>query len=135
MSKHSRNNKSERRAILWGYIYRYSVIAVLFLIVGIVFAIGELFQIENLGIILFLSLGITFILLGGHDIIGAILEWKYLLVSIQLYNRHYDSGDMINPRRAWTKYEKRQMIGTGIIGIILGIALTVITILAILGIL
>ena len=45
------------------------------------------------------------------------------------------SRDAIKPRRSWKTYEKKQMIGSGIVLIVFGLAATILTILLMLEIL
>ena len=75
---------------------------------------------EIQGFVTFLSAGITMFCVGVYDIIGTVLEFKHVLVSLQLTS--HIPFQNINPRRDWTKSEKREYIGVGIIFIILGLA-------------
>ena len=138
MGKHSRNNKYERKIIIWAQIYRYSPILGILLPALFFLIIEKLFKTENaiIGFIPIFAFGTVPILWGCYTIIGAALEWKHVQVSLQLsHNYRRYRKESIKPRRGWTKNEKRDMIGVGIIFVILGIALTVITILSILEIL
>lgn len=71
------------------------------------------------GFVIFLSAGIAMFGIGTYDIIGTVFEFKHILVSLQLA-RHIPFQN-INPRRDWTKTEKREYIGIGIIFVILGL--------------
>lgn len=139
MGKHSRYNRSERKILLWANIHRYSpILSILFSVLLFLF-IYKICKIENfiLSCIPFFVICAVPTLWGCYTIIGAILEWKHIRVSLQLSNNRHPAywKDAVNPHRAWTPKEKRDMIGVGIISVILGIALIVMIILGILGIL
>ncbi|MBQ8495937.1 MAG: hypothetical protein IJ489_00575 [Clostridia bacterium] len=132
MGKHSRHNKEDRRAIICGHLYRHAILIVPLIMVLIILIFDKLFQIKNAGDIMLLFMGISFIFFGCYDIIGTILEWKHILVSMQIFSH---SRDAINPRRSWTMYEKKQMIGSGIVLIVSGLAVIVLTVLMLWGVL
>ena len=138
MGKHSRYNRSERKILLWANIHRYSpILGILFSVLLFLF-IYKICKIENfiLSCIPFFVICTVPTLWGCYTIIGAALEWKHVQVSLQLsHNYRRYRKESIKPRRGWTKNEKREMIGVGILFIILGIALIVMIILGILGIL
>ena len=71
------------------------------------------------------------ICVGAYEIIGTVLEFKHSLVSLQL-TRHNSS---INLRKGWTKSEKREYIGAGIVFVVAGLASTTIFALIHFGIL
>lgn len=122
MKKGTSYARKERQAITFGYVWRWGSIAMILLIPAIVFGICNLVNIEPQiqGFVTFLSAGIAMFCVGIYDIIGTVLEFQHILVSLQLA-RHTPFQD-INPRRAWTKSEKRAHIGIGIIYVILGFA-------------
>ena len=128
MKKGASYSKKERQVITFGYLWRWGSIVIILLIPAIVFGICNLVNVEskNQGFVTFLSAGITMFCVGTYDIIGTVFEFKHILISLQLA-RHRPFQN-INPRRDWTKSEKRDYIGVGIIFVILGLAF--ITILA-----
>ena len=128
MKKGTSYSKKERRTITFGYLWRWGSIVIVLLIPAIVFGICNLVNTEPKiqRFVTFLSAGITMFCVGVYDIIGTVLEFKHVLVSLQLTN--HIPFQNINPRRDWTKSEKREYIGTGIIFVIVGLAsLTVFT--------
>ncbi|MBQ8772265.1 MAG: hypothetical protein IJZ28_03585 [Clostridia bacterium] len=115
-------SKKERRAITFGYLWRWGSILIMLLIPAIVFGICNLVNTEpkTQRLVSFLSAGIAMFCVGVYDIIGTVLEFKHVLVSLQLAYRIPFQN--INPRRDWTKSEKEEYIGVGIIFIIFGLA-------------
>ena len=135
MKKGSSYSKKERQVITMGYLWRWGSIVIILLIPAIVFGVCNLVNIEPKiqGFVTFLSVGITMFCVGAYCIIGTVLEFKHILVSLQLaYHIPYQN---INPRRDWTKSEKREYIGIGIIFVILGLAFVTIIILTQFGVL
>ena len=122
MKKGTSYSKKERRAITFGYLWRWGSIVIILLIPSIAFGICNLVNTEPeiQGFVTFLSAGIAMFCVGTYDIIGTVLEFKHILVSSQLATKIPFQN--INPRRGWTKSEKREYIGVGIIFIILGLA-------------
>ena len=138
MGKHSRYNKYERKIIIWAQIYRYSYFGGILLPILLSLLIEKIIKTENVinGFIPLFAFASNPVLWGCYTVIGAALEWKHVQVSLQLsHNYRRYRKESIKPRRGWTKNEKRDMIGVGILFIILGIALIVMIILGILGIL
>ena len=135
MKKGPYYSKKERRAITFGYLWRWGSIVIMLLIPAIVFGICNLVNTEPeiQGFFTFLSAGITMFCVGVYDIIGTVLGFKHVLVSLQLTN--HIPFQNINPRRDWTKSEKRENIGVGIIFVILGLAVIAIFTLIQFGIL
>ena len=135
MKKGASYSKKERRVITMGYLWRWGSIVIILLIPAIAFGICNLVnaQPEIQGFVTFLSAGIAMFCVGTYDIIGTVLEFKHILVSSQLASNIPFQN--INPRRGWTKSEKREYIGVGIIFIILGLAFITIFTLAQFGIL
>ena len=122
MKKGTSYSKKERRVITMGYLWRWGSIVIILLIPAIAFGICNLVNTEPeiQGFVTFLSAGIAMFCVGTYDIIGTVLEFKHILVSSQLATKIPFQN--INPRRGWTKSEKREYIGAGIIYIILGLA-------------
>ena len=122
MKKGTSYSKKERRVITMGYLWRWGSIVIILLIPAIAFGICNLVNTEPeiQGFVTFLSAGIAMFCVGTYDIIGTVLEFKHILVSSQLATKIPFQN--INPRRGWTKSEKREYIGVGIIFIILGLA-------------
>ena len=122
MGNRTSYSKKEQQVIILGYLWRWGSIVIMLLIPAIVFGICNLVNTEPeiQGFVTFLSAGITMFCVGVYDIIGTVLEFKHVLVSLQL-TCHFPFQN-INPRRDWTKSEKREYIGVGIIFIILGLA-------------
>ena len=135
MKKGTSYSKKERRTITFGYLWRWGSIVIMLLIPAIVFGICNLLNTEPeiQGFVTFLSAGITMFCVGVYDIIGAVLEFKHVLVSRQLASKNPFTN--INPRRGWTKSEKREYIGGGILSIILGLAIITIFTLVQFGVL
>ena len=135
MKKGTSYSRKERQVITLGYLWRWGSIVIILLIPAIVFGICNLVNTkpEIQGLVTFLSAGITMFCVGVYDIIGTVLEFKHVLVSLQLAS--HIPFQNINPRRDWTKSEKREYIGVGIIFIILGLAFITIFTLAQFGIL
>ena len=122
MKKGTSYSKKERRVITMGYLWSWGSIVIILLIPAIAFGICNLVNTEPeiQGFVTFLSAGIAMFCVGTYDIIGTVLEFKHILVSSQLATKIPFQN--INPRRGWTKSEKREYIGVGIIFIILGLA-------------
>ena len=135
MKKGTSYSKKERRVITMGYLWSWGSIVIILLIPAIAFGICNLVNTEPeiQGFVTFLSAGIAMFCVGTYDIIGTVLEFKHILVSSQLATKIPFQN--INPRRGWTKSEKREYIGVGIIFIILGLAFITIFTLAQFGIL
>lgn len=125
-------SKRERRVITLGYLCRWGVLGIIFLIPTIVFQICKLFNMEpqTQGFITILSVGITILGYGIYNIIGAVFEFKHVLVALQLANRR-----SANPRKNWSKSDKRENIGVGIIFAVLGLAIIILYTLAQFGVL
>ena len=122
MKKGASYSKKERQVITLGYLWRWGSIVIILLIPALVFGICNLANTEPQiqGLVTFLSAGITMFGVGVYEIIGTVLEFKHLLVSLQLAS--LTPFQNINPRRDWTKSEKREYIGVGIILVILGLS-------------
>ena len=135
MKKGTSYSKEERRVIICGYLWRWGSIVITLLIPVIVLGICNLVNTEPeiRGLVAALSAGIAMFCVGVYNIIGAALEFKHVLVSSQLAS--HIPFQNINPRRDWTKSEKRENIGIGIIFVILGLAVITIFTLAQFGIL
>ena len=128
MKKGTSYSKKERRAITFGYLWRWGSSVIILLIPAIVFGICNLVNTEPKiqSFAALLSMSITMLCIGIYDIIGTVLEFKHVLISLQLASRNPFKD--VNPRREWTKSEKREYIGIGIIFVIVGLAsLTVFT--------
>ena len=126
-------HNKENRIILLGYLWRWGSIALIILVPMIVFGICELLNASSntLAISLSLSFGLTFLGIGVYEIIGTALEFKHFLVSLQLAS-HYALN--INPRRGWTKSDKKEGFCLGITSSVIGVAALVIGVLSICGI-
>ena len=126
MKKGPSYSKRERRIISLGYLWRWGSIAVILIIPVIAFGICSLFNIpeQTNGYILFLFAGITMLCIAVYEIVGTVLGLKHLLVALQLM--YHLPAQSLNPRRDWTKAEKREYIGIGIIFAALGIAIIII---------
>lgn len=61
------------------------------------------------------------ICVGVYNIIGTAFEFKHILVSLQL--TIHSPFRNINPRRSFTKSEKKEYIAVGVIFAILGVAI------------
>ncbi len=122
MKKGTSYSKKEQQVITLGCLWRWGSIAIIFIIPAIIFGICSLFNIPGAtkGYIACLSAGITMLCVAIYEIVGTVLGFKHLLVALQLtYNIPLKN---VNPRKDWTKSEKREYIGVGIIFIILGLA-------------
>ncbi len=80
------------------------------------------------GFISFLSFGIATLLVGMYEIIGTIFEFKHILVSLQIASLK-NPLNSINPRKRWSKKQKTEGIGSGIIFAVLGLAIIVVAVL------
>lgn len=112
-------HKNEEHIIKLGYLWHYGTIALYVLIPLTIIGICELTgaSSDTFILILGLSWGIAFLCTGIYQIIGSTLEYKHILVSIQLFTHKPFN---VNPRREWSKSEKKQSYGIGIIFVILG---------------
>lgn len=135
MGKGTSYSRKERQVIRLGFLWRWGSIAMILLVPAITFVICNLLNTEpeTQGFVAVLSAGITMLCVGTYDIIGTVLEFRHILVSLQLAS--HIPFQNINPRRDWTKSEKREQIGVGIIFVILGSAIITIFTLIQLGIL
>ncbi|MBQ7374551.1 MAG: hypothetical protein IJW61_01070 [Clostridia bacterium] len=134
MKKGSNYSKREQRIILLGYLWRWGCILIVLLIPAITIGICQLFdvtvKIKGFAALLF---GISMLLVGVYDIVGTALEFKHILVSLQLmYRRPFPN---VNPRRGWTKSEKKEYITIGIIFAVLGLLMIIVFVLQQLGVL
>ena len=134
MKKGPSYSKRERRIISLGYLWRWGSIAVILIIPAIAFGICSPLNIpeQTKGYIVFLSAGITMLCVAVYEIVGTVLGLKHLLVALQLM--YHLPAQRLNPRRDWTKSEKREYIGIGIFFATLGIAIIIILALMHLGI-
>ena len=123
MKKVSYYSRKERRTIRLGYLWFFGSIASIFLFPAVAFCVCNLLNLEPKTQILFayLTLGITMFCVGAYDIIGTLLEFKHILVS-SLLSLHTLFPN-INPKRNWTKSEKRDYIIIGIVFVFLGVAI------------
>ena len=121
MGKRTSYSKKEQQVITLGYLWRWGSIAMILLVPAIAFVICNLLNTEpdTQGFVAFFSAGFTMLCVGTYDIIGTVFEFKHILVSLQLAS--HIPFQNINPRRAWTKSEKREHIGVGIVFVILGL--------------
>lgn len=135
MKKDSYYSKSERLTIKLGYLWRWGSIGIMLLVPAITFGICGLLDIESetQRFITFMSAGVTFFCVGIYDIIGTILGFKHILVSLQLAT--HIPFQSINPRRGWLKSEKKEQICVGIFFVIIGVAIIIIFTLMQFGIL
>ena len=123
-------HNKEDRIIALGYLWRWGSIALMIIVPLTAFIICELLNVASrtLGIALFLSWGLTVLCIGAYQIIGTALEFKHILVSLQLATHHALN---INPRRGWNKSDKKDGFGVGIIFVALGLSLLIFALLTI----
>gem|GEM_PF-2093108 len=128
-------SKREKRAITLGYLWRWGSLAVLILLPALVFGICNLLNIEPKTqiYVTFLFAGITMLCVGTYEMIGALLGFKHLLVSLQLAS--HMPFQTVNPKRGWSKSERREVTGSGVIFVLLGSAFIICFTLMHLGIL
>ena len=126
-------HNKEDRIIRLGYLWRWGSIALMILVPMTVFGICELLNASSntVTISLFLSWGLTFLGIGVYEIIGTALEFKHVLVSLQLCSHHTSN---VNPRRDWNKSDKKTGFGIGILTAIIGLIQFILAILVISGI-
>ena len=131
MKKFSSYSKRENRIIELGYFWHWGSIVITFLIPAITFWICNLLNTDPKaqGLLTSLSAGIIMVCIGAYEIIGTVLEFKHLLVSLQLAT--HIPFQNINPKRAWTKAEKRDYICIGTIFLIIGLSIITISLVAI----
>lgn len=134
MKKRASYSKKEQHIITLGYLWRWGSIAIILIVPAIVLGICELLTIEpeTERFIVYMSGAITMLCVGVYEIVGTALEFKHLLVALQLtYHVPYHK---VNAKRDWRKEEKREYIGVGIIFAVLALAAIVIFTLIQLGI-
>ena len=135
MKKGSNYSKREQRIITLGYLWRWGSILIVLLIPAIYIGICQLFGVTGRvhGFVTVLLFGISMLLVGVYEIVGTALEFKHILVSLQLM--HHPPLQNINPRRNWTKSEKKEYITIGITFSVIGFAIIIIFVLQWLGVL
>jgi len=119
-------------AIMLGYLWRWGAIILIFVIPIFVFKICKMIGIASAiqSVSYMFSMGVLLFYYGIHHIIGAIFEFKHILVASQLANRQEP-----NPRRSWTDAEKTENISCGIIFVVIGAGMTICCLLYVFGIL
>lgn len=80
--------------------------------------------------LLLLSFPVSFIMTGLFDLLGGIFKWKGALCAVQSM-----CHQKMDPRKSWTPHQRREMIGVGIVFIVLGAAFLLVILLRILGVL
>ena len=135
MKKGSNYSKREQRIITLGYLWRWGSIFIVLLIPTIYLGICQLFGVTGRvhGFVGGLLFGISMLLVGVYDIVGTALEFKHILVSLQLMTR--SPFPNVNPRKEWTKSEKKEYITIGIMFAVIGFAMIIIFVLQWLGVL
>jgi hypothetical protein len=73
------------------------------------------------------------LLVGVYEIIGTVLEFKHILVSLQLMRPAPFQN--ISPRRDWTKSKKKESITIGITFAVIGFSIIIMFVLQWLGVL
>ena len=134
MKKGSNYSKREQRIITLGYLWRWGSILIVLLIPAIYIGICQLFGVTGRvhGFVGGLLFGISMLLVGVYDIVGTALEFKHILVSLQLMTR--SPFPNVNPRKEWTKSEKKEYITIGIMFAVIGFAMIIIFVLQWLGV-
>ena len=109
--------QEELDIIRLGYLWGYGRLILGFIFPAIFSVVTQIFNnIEYYW--LYISWGSYILFIGIYDIIGALLEFKHVLVSLQLaYHQKPD------PRSTWTKSEKREYIFVGIFFVVYGFLL------------
>ena len=135
MKKGSNYSKREQRIIALGYLWRWGSILIVLLIPAIYIGICQLFGVTGRvhGFVGGLLFGISMLLVGVYDIVGTALEFKHILVSLQLMTR--SPFPNVNPRKEWTKSEKKEYITIGIMFAVLGLLMIIVFVLQWLGVL
>ena len=135
MKKGSNYSKREQRIITLGYLWRWGSILIVLLIPAIYIEICQLFGVTGRvhGFVGGLLFGISMLLVGVYDIVGTALEFKHILVSLQLMTR--SPFPNVNPRKEWTKSEKKEYISIGIMFAVIGFAMIIVFVLQWLGVL
>ena len=135
MKKGSNYSKREQRIITLGYLWRWGSIVIVLLIPAIYIEICQLFGVTGRvhGFVGGLLFGISMLLVGVYDIVGTALEFKHILVSLQLMTR--SPFPNVNPRKEWTKSEKKEYISIGIMFAVIGFAMIIVFVLQWLGVL
>lgn len=126
MKKRPSSSIKDSRIVTLGYLWHYGSILMIFLMIFIFGADGFTF-------VEMLSLGIAELFVGVYRIIGTRLEYKHILVTMQIA-AHIPSHK-IDPRKAWTKSDKKQCITIGIVFVVLGLGFITLSVLAQSGIL
>lgn len=134
MKKGSNYSKREQRIITLGYLWRWGSILIVLLIPAIYIGICQLFGVTGRvhGFVGGLLFGISMLLVGVYDIVGTALEFKHILVSLQLMRPA--PFQSISPRRDWTKSKKKESITIGITFAVIGFSIIIMFVLHWLGV-
>ena len=126
-------SKTEQKTIRLGYLWHWGSIGAIvllpFLSAGIAKLFGAIPEIQ--GFLFLFAFGITFLSSGTYQTIGTALEWKHILIALQINPRHSASVSGPNPQKPWTKAVKRKGIALGIIDLVVGTATLIVSFIAI----
>ena len=130
MKKGTNFSKKEKRTVFFGYLHRWGVVLMIFMpLLFLIISQNHVTETAALGLLFYLSFGLSFLSFGIIDMLGALLEWKYILVAHQLAYRASP-----NPRKNWDQKQKKEEIFIGIIFTAIGLAIIVPTLLHIFGV-
>ena len=127
-------SKTEQKTIRLGYLWHWGSIGAIvllpFLSAGIAKFFGAIPEIQ--GFLFLFAFGITFLSSGIYQITGTALSFKHILVSLQIQKRGISGKrENPNPRKTWTKSEKRTSFSIGIIDMLIGTAFIIISLIAV----
>lgn len=128
--KRPARSKAEHRILALGRLWRWGSIALILLVPVVVFCICNLLPIpaKNRDVAAALSAGLTLIGVGGYDILGAVRQFRHVLVALQLSRAHLPSQG-VRPYAVWTAKDKKDCIGSGVLLIALGAAMLIFSVL------
>ena len=123
MKNDLQRSSKDKKAILFGYLWRWLGIGSIVLIPMIATGICRLMQIPNevQRVVWKWSLGGAMFFVGGYNLVGTLLRLKHLLVAAQLM-AHVSLKDL-DPNRPWTEKEKKDELTIGVILMAFGLAM------------
>ena len=118
-------SKTEQKNIRLGYLWHWGSIGATMLLPFLSAGIAKLCGVDSeiQGFLFLFSMGILWLSRGIYQIIGSALSFKHILVSLQIRKRSVTGKlENPNPRKNWTKSEKRTGFSIGIIDMLIGTA-------------
>ena len=127
-------SKNEQKSIRYGYLWHWGSIGCILLIPFLAVAIAKSCEAvsETQEFLFLFSMGILWLSCGIYQLTGTALSFKHILVSLQISKRGVTGKrEKPNPRKTWTKSEKRTSFSIGIIDILIGTAFIIISLTAV----